>query len=129
MEPSNAGSSVALRDHVLRDLDALIQVIAEARKDLRAYQSALNKTRRHLEAGGRASDTSALFDIASVRLTLSDRLNRIERVRSASRVSFWRLQVSEGKTIADVARAWGFSRQLVSRALSRREVQLTRSGR
>ncbi|MGO9874719.1 MAG: hypothetical protein ACLPVY_13080 [Acidimicrobiia bacterium] len=129
MERGNAGGSAALRDLALRDVEALIQVIAEARKDLRSYQSALNKTRRHLEAGGRASDTSALFDIATVRLTLSELLNRIERARSASRLSFWRLQVSEGKTIAEVARTWGFSRQLVSRALSRREVQLTRSRR
>ena len=128
MERANAGSSVALRDHALRDLDALIQVIADACEDLRSYQSALNKTRRHLEAGGRASDTSALFDLATVRLTVSDRLNGIERARSVSRLSFWRLQLSEGKTIAEVARAWGFSRQLVSRALSARAVQLTRPG-
>jgi hypothetical protein len=128
MEPGNARSSATLRDHALGDLDALIEIIAEARTDLRSYQSALNKTRRHLEAGGRASDTSALFDIATVRMTFSDRLNRIERARSASRLSFWRLQVSEGKTIADVARSWGFSRQLVSRALLSRSVQRTRSG-
>jgi hypothetical protein len=107
----------ALRHDALDGLDALIEVVAEARKDLRSYQTVLEKNRRHLARGGRASDMAVRFDVQAVRTSLSDRLESVERRRSASRVSLWRLQVSEGRTIAEIARVWGLSRQLISRAL------------
>jgi hypothetical protein len=111
----------ALRQQALADLGALIQIAEEARRDIRSYQSALEKTCRHLTRGGRARDMIGLFDVPAVRASFTDRLNSIERARSISRRSLWRLQVFEGMTIAEIARAWGFSRQLVSRALSSRE--------
>ena len=43
---------------------------------------------------------AARFDIRTVRSMLTDRLNHIERARNASRCSLWRLQLSEGTTIA-----------------------------
>jgi hypothetical protein len=111
----------ALRQQALADLDALIQIAEEARRDIRSYQSALEKSYRHLTRGGRARDMIGLFDVSAVRASFTDRLNSIERARSLSRRSLWRLQVFEGMTIAEIARAWGFSRQLVSRALSSRD--------
>ena len=110
-----------LRGRALDDLDELIRVTREARQDLRTYQSALEKNRRHLARGGDASEMNALFDIRAVRATLTERLNAVEHARSVSRVSLWRLQVSEGLTIAEIARSWGFSRQLVSRALASKD--------
>ena len=121
-------SQEALRDQALADLDVLIQVAADARRDLRSYQSALEKNRRHLGRGGRASEMAARFDIRTVRTALTDRLNHIERARNASRSSLWRLQLSEGATIAEIARAWGFSRQLVSRELAGGDTRQRRRG-
>src|SRR6266550_4032466 len=46
----------ALRDQAVDDLDELIDAVADGRKDLRSYQSVLEKNRRHLAGGGRASD-------------------------------------------------------------------------
>ena len=117
-------SSVETRDEVLRrqvldDLDALIEVAVEARQGLRSYQSALEKNRRRLAGGGRGSDMPSMFDVGTVRSTITDRLARLERARNTSRISLWRLQVSEGTPIAEIARVWGLSRQLVSRALTR----------
>jgi len=108
----------ALRARALVDLDALMQIARDASRDIRSYQSALETNYRHLSAGGRASDMNGLFDVSAVRASLSDRLDSIERARNRSRRSLWRLQVREGMSIAEIARAWGFSRQLVSRALS-----------
>jgi hypothetical protein len=107
----------ALRDQSLDELDQLIDAVASARKDLRSYQSVLEKNRRHLEVGGRASDMAVRFDVPAVRTSLTDRLDHVERARNASRRSLWRLQASEGRTIAEIARMWGLSRQLISRAL------------
>ena len=107
----------ALRDEAVGDIDSLIAEVTEARKDLRAYRSTLEQNRLHLSRGGRVFETPALFDIRTVRTTLTERLDRLDRARNAARESLWRLQVSEGTTLAEIARVWGFSRQLVSRAL------------
>jgi hypothetical protein len=107
----------ALREQALDDLDELIDAAADARKDLRSYQTVLEKNRRHLAEGGRASDMAMRFDVRAVRTSLTERLERVERARNASRRSLWRLQTSEGRTIAEIARMWGLSRQLISRAL------------
>ena len=113
----------ALRDQAVDDLDELIDAAAAARKDLRSYQSMLEQNRRHIAEGGRASDMAMRFDVRAVRTSLTDRLNRVERARNASRRSLWRLQASEGRTIAEIARMWGLSRQLISRALRSGDTQ------
>jgi hypothetical protein len=111
-------SSEALREHALDALDAFIQATADARDDLSSFQVALEKNRTYLSEGGPAADLPALFDIPTLRSSLTDGLERVEQARMASRRALWRLQISEGKSIADIARSWGLSRQLVSRALS-----------
>src|SRR5205085_12691973 len=98
-----------------------IAIAEEARGDIRAYRSALERSRRHLTQGGHARDVIGLFDVSAVRTSITDRLNSVERARNLARRSLWRLQVFEGMSIAEIARAWGFSRQLVSRALSSRD--------
>ena len=107
-----------MRDQAITTLDDFIEALTDARGDLHEIQSALEANRRHLVGGGRANDMTALFDLPSLRLTLTERLDRIERARMECRRALWRLQVSEGATIAEIAREWGLSRQLVSRALS-----------
>ena len=109
----------ALRQQVLDDLDALIEVAAKACQGLRSYQSALEQNRRRLIRGGRASDMPSIFDVQAIRSTLTARLDRLERARNASRRSLWRVQLSEGTTTAEIARIWGLSRQLISRELNR----------
>ena len=111
-------SWAALRDQTIADLDNLMHVTDEARDDLLTYRDVLEKNRAHLLQGGRVSETPALFDIRSVRTALSDGLNQVERARNDARLSLWRLQLAEGTSIAEIARIWGFSRQLVSRALA-----------
>ena len=108
----------ALRDQAVRDLDEFIESAIETRKSLRTFQAALEKNRRHLARGGRASEMSTLFDLPSLRASLTDWLTEIERTRAAARVSLWRLLLAEGMTIAEVGRICGVSRQLVSRTLA-----------
>lgn len=108
----------ALREQAIAALDEFIQATADARDDLSSFQTALEKNRTYLSEGGPAADVPALFDIPSLRSSLTDGLERVEQARMASRRTLWRLQISEGKSIADIARSWGLSRQLVSRALS-----------
>ena len=117
-----SGSVEAIRRQALHDLDALIEVTAEARRDLRSYQTALERNRRNLAQGGRASDI-AMFNVRAVRATTTERLKCLERARNASRRSLWRLHAAQGETIADIARTWGLSRQLVSREVGHGNTQ------
>ena len=113
-------SSESLRDAAARDLDALIGAVTDVRKDLRSYESVLKQVHQHVVAGSAAVEMSSRFDVGTVRARFTEGLNGIERARGAARLSLWRLQLSEGSSITDIARAWGISRQLVSRALTGR---------
>jgi len=123
---SPAASWDTLRDEAISNIDRLIEDVDATQADLRSYRTVLEKNREHLAHGGRVNQTPALFDIRSVRTTLTERLNSLERTRNASRLALWRLQVAEDTTIAEIARMWGFSRQLVSRALTSREPRGTK---
>jgi len=109
----------ALRLQALEQLDGIHQTVVEARTYMRSYQAALEKTRRNLREGGRAADMPGLFDVSLVASSFSERLNNIEKARNAARTTLWRMQALEGMTNAEIARAWGFSRQLISRALTK----------
>jgi AraC-like DNA-binding protein len=122
-DSTSAASWETLRDEALGEIDALIEDVTATHNDLRAYQAVLEKNRKHLARGGRVTETPALFDIRSVRTTLTERLNALERSRGAARLALWRLQLAEATTIAEIARVWGFSRQLVSRALAGRDAR------
>jgi hypothetical protein len=124
---SPAASWETLRDEAINSIDALIEDVIATRNDLGAYQAVLEKNRTHLADGARVNETPALFDLGSVRATLSERLSSLERTRYAARFALWRLQVAEGTSIAEIARMWGFSRQLVSRALASRDPRRTES--
>ena len=107
-----------LRDQAVQAISELMSVVTRVGDELRDYETVLERARRDLESGLSATDTVERTRAGAVRASFSDLLNDIERARAASRVSMWRLQLSEGSTIADIARAWGYSRQLVSRTLA-----------
>ncbi len=111
-------SRAALRDESLEGVDGIIEAATRLEADLRVYHASLELYRRHLDQGGLASEMPFLIDIATIRTSVSDRMNELERARSGARLSLWRLQSAEGTPIAEIARAWGLSRQLVSRSLA-----------
>jgi hypothetical protein len=108
----------ALRDDALEVLDQLLYEATEAHEDLQVFSSAVVVYRKHLVAGGHAVDMSTMIDIASTRGSLTDRMRELERARHRARLALWKLQIAEGSSIAEVARVWGLSRQLVSRAIA-----------
>jgi len=107
-----------LRAQAVHAIDELMRVVAEVRDELHNYETVLKRGRRDLASGTPAVEMVARTRAGAVRASFSDRLSDIERARALSRITMWRLQSSEGSTIADIARSWGFSRQLVSRTLA-----------
>jgi hypothetical protein len=118
-------ASEALRTQAIATLGEFMQALTDARTDLDDFHAALETNRRHLIAGGRANDMTGLFDLPSLRSTLTERLDLVERARMDCRRALWRLQMAEGATIAEIAREWGLSRQLVSRALANLETTVS----
>ncbi len=116
-EPSPPASIEALRGDAVTDLDLLMQSAAALRAQLRIFETALRKPHRLLDRGGPTADLHKAIDIISVRETLTQAAVDFEAARHASRLSIFRLQLAEGMSLGAIARAWGFSRQLVSRML------------
>ena len=108
----------ALRDDALEMLDRLLHVATDTHEDLQRFSEAVARYRKHLAADGTAADFAVMINLASTRGSLSDRMAELERARNSARVALWKLHVAEGASIAEVAREWGLSRQLVSRAIS-----------
>lgn len=105
------------RDDAVTHIDELLQSAAALRADLRVFETGLRRVRRHLDRGTPASALHDALDIASARETLSQTAAQFQTARHTSRLSVFRLQAAEGMTIAEIARVWGLSRQLVSRMM------------
>ena len=117
-EPSRRPPTELHQEAVAR-LDALIEAAAGASAELRSYQSALEASRAPFASGGSASEMGPLADVATVRSSLNEQLDRLDDGRGSFRLAVWRLLNADGMTITDIASAWGVSRQLVSRELAK----------
>jgi hypothetical protein len=99
-------------------LDNLGEALGVLRLALNEGESALQTVRAHVEKQGRASDFVDVFHPASMRAGLSGALTEFERARHRSQRLLFRLLWAEGTSMSDIARAWGISRQLVSRLIN-----------
>jgi hypothetical protein len=99
-------------------LDVASAALAALRTALDDGESALRTVRAHIEQRGKASDFSDVIHPAPLRANLSDALTDFERARHQSQRLLFRLLWAEGTSMSDIARAWGISRQLVSRLIN-----------
>jgi hypothetical protein len=99
-------------------LDALGEALATLRIALNEGESALQTVRAHVEKQGKASDFVDVLHPAPMRAALGGALTDFERARHRSQRLLFRLLWAEGTSMSDIARAWGISRQLVSRLIN-----------
>jgi response regulator of citrate/malate metabolism len=62
-----------------------------------------------------------LTNVTTNRAANDDALRGVESARLRAQHAFYRLGAEDGMTAAELGRAWGVSRQLVSRVLNQRE--------
>jgi hypothetical protein len=118
-EPPGAGADVAaLRERYLRSLDPLDAAADRVHQVLWEAKAGMRVLRRHLEAGNSTNDFRGLVDPAKLRASLSEATMRLERARHVSQRAMFKLLVAEGVSMANIARVYGISRQLVSRVVS-----------
>jgi len=114
-------ASVELDSLRRRYLDALVnlgEANGHVRQALDDAAGALHTVRDHVEAGGRISDFTNSITPAPLRASLSSALDDLERARHHAQRLLFRILEAEGTTKSDIARAWGISRQLVSRLIN-----------
>ena len=114
----DATAEVAVDPLHRRDLDTLdtLGIInQEVHAALNAAAAALTVVREHIEHGGKVSDFTDLIKPELLRTSLSTSLEDLERARHQAQRLLFKILKHEGKSTTNIARAWGISRQLVSR--------------
>jgi len=106
-----------LRAEVVGELDLLVDAAATLRNELRGFEGAIKKARRHLEKGGSAANMRSVVDVSAARVHLSQVAETFQTHRHNARLAVFRMQIAEGLSLGAIAREWGLSRQLVSRML------------
>jgi hypothetical protein len=107
-----------LRARYLVSLDVLADASDRVTEALRGAEAARGVVRQHLAQGGTASDVEKFLEPEPLRASLSDAITELERARHETQRLLFRLLHSEGRTMTDIGRTWGISRQLVSRLIN-----------
>jgi DNA-directed RNA polymerase specialized sigma24 family protein len=110
-----AESASARRQSVIEDLAGLEEAAAAVRGNLAPPEDRVSLARRHLESGGPAADLPRVAHVMEERAAVNAALAEMQQARHRSQRSLFLLAVDEGFSLAEIARTWGISRQLVSR--------------
>jgi hypothetical protein len=107
-----------------RYLDALDVVQREGDRTMEvlvAVRDARQLTRDHVERGRPLIELENVIKPQSMRASLVNALADFERARHDAQRLLFQLLHAEGNTLADIGRAYGISRQLVSRLVNERD--------
>jgi hypothetical protein len=118
--PATATDIDALRRRFLADLEVLGEAAERVHRSLNEAAGALTVIGQHVREQG-VSDFVDRIDPIPLRAELSSSLDGLERARHNMQRHLFLLLVAEGRSMSDIARAWGISRQLVSRLVNEPE--------
>jgi hypothetical protein len=107
-----------LRVSYLAALDQFDRCAQEMRAALDEASDASGAVRAHVEAGRPARDVTRRVAPDQLRTRLSAAAVELERARHQGQTLWFAMLVEEGLTKAEVGRAFGISRSLVSRMLN-----------
>ena len=102
-------------EEAIRCAEHLIEAMQNLRRVLECREDSL---RRSLQIRVRDDEYRTVFkdiNITEEREDLSEALFELDRCRRASRVASFRSALEHGISINELARIWGFSRQMASR--------------
>jgi hypothetical protein len=105
------------QDEVVQAVQDLIAAVAAARAEMRRAEQALRRVVGRIENGETVESLIVLRPPAEKRKAFLESLEEVHRTRHTVRRKVFTLAQQRGVTVADLARAWGISRQLASRYL------------
>jgi hypothetical protein len=109
---------VTSKEQAVEALDEFISALTVARTEMRRTEQFLRSVRQQVEDGETVESLIALMPPAKQRQTLADALDQLNRSRHKARQKIFALALERGLSVAELGRAWGFSRQLAARYIS-----------
>jgi len=104
-----------LRDEAIRSIGEMEEAILATRNQLKVMETVMRRGRKMLESGRGASEVATVNHAAEARAATSEIIRRVQGARHRAQQAQFKLAAAEGATMAEIARGWGVSRQLVSR--------------
>jgi len=115
-KPRNTPAQMqSLRDEAIRSIGEMEEAILATRNQLRVMEAVMRRGRKMLESGRGASEVASVNHAAEARAATSEIIRRVQGARHRAQQAQFKLAAAEGATMAEIARGWGVSRQLVSR--------------
>ena len=105
----------ALRAEVIHTIEELEAAISATRNQLKFMETLMRRVRRMLETGKGANDVARVAHAAQARANTSQIIRDVQAARHRAQQAQFKMAAAEGATMAEIARNWGVSRQLVSR--------------
>jgi Homeodomain-like domain len=105
----------ALREDALRELAEFEAAIVRTRDQLKFMEGVIRRVRKMTESGRSPSEVADAVDFAKGRAATSAVIREVQAARHRAQRAQFKLAAAEGATMAEIARQWGVSRQLVSR--------------
>ena len=97
------------------ELDDLVAKSQDLRRALVQAERSYRRARRLVGEGASMEEVLSRIGAEKLRIGVSDALDRFEKARHASRRTLVVAGQAEGMSLGQVARLWGFSRQLAAR--------------
>ncbi len=117
--PRSKGASpaqmAALREDAARTLREMEEAIIRTRSQLKFMETLMRRVRKMIESGKSATEVAKVANAAQARAATSDIIREVQAARHRAQQAQFKLAAAEGSTMAEIARGWGVSRQLVSR--------------
>jgi predicted DNA-binding protein YlxM (UPF0122 family) len=116
-KPRNVSSSQMslLRDEAMRSLQEMEDAIVRTRDQLKTMETMMRRVRKMIESGRSAGDVAKTVNAAEARSATSQIIGEVQGARHRAQQAQFKLAAAEGSSMAEIARGWGVSRQLVSR--------------
>ncbi len=111
----SAAQMAVLREEATRTLRELEEAIVRTRSQMKLMETLMRRIRRMVESGRNATDVANVSNAAQGRAATSEMIREVQAARHRAQQAQFKLAAAEGSTMAEIARAWGVSRQLVSR--------------
>ena len=106
------------KEQAVEALDEFISAMTVARAEMRRTEQFLRNVRQLVEDGETVESLIAVIPPAKQRQTLAEALDQLNRSRHKARQKVFALALERGVSVAELGRAWGFSRQLAARYIS-----------
>jgi hypothetical protein len=105
----------ALREESVQSILDMEEALVHVRNHLKTLEATMRRARRLATTGLPALEIAVATNAAQVRAGTSATIDEIQQARHRARQLQFKVAAAEGASMAEIARGWGVSRQLVSR--------------